>query len=120
MFETLFIAAVFAGQIETWTCFVGARDSLSDAYETTFVVTGDQIVETNILPHRYHVLQDNDKSLVFSSSNFGVDDFAGKRIDQMATIIAIDRKTETMRRVFLQEDGTRLEYVDGKCVKILI
>jgi hypothetical protein len=120
MFEALFIAAVFASQMETWRCFVEARDPLSDAYETTFVVTGDQIVETNILPQRYRILHNDDKSIVFASFNFGVDDFAGNRIDQMATVIAIDRKTETMRRVFIQDDGTRLEHVDGKCAKILV
>lgn len=106
---------------ETWTCFVEPRDPSYEGYRTTYVVTDNQVIETRpSLTFSYGILANNDRALVFASSNFGVDDFTGTRIDQMATVIAIDRTTETMRRTFLQEDGTKLERVDGNCVKSVV
>lgn len=118
----LLIAATLtqAVEVETWTCFVEPNREGQTRYETTFVVTGNRVVSTGPVPQGFTVLQNNAGYIVFAASSFGVADFRGVMIDQLATVIAINKSNDTMRRSFLQNHGNEVEHVDGTCVKITV
>lgn len=109
-----------AVEVETWTCFVEPNREGQTRYETTFVVTGPRVVSTGPVPQGFTVLQNNASYIVFASSSFGVDDYQGVMIDQLATVIAINKANDTMRRTFIQKHGNEVEHVEGNCVKITV
>jgi hypothetical protein len=104
---------------DAWICFVDGRDGGS-SYRASYEIAGTEVIEVSEFSRAsWLVLQDNDVVIVFANSAFGMrSGLDGTIIDQLATIIAIDRATGTLRRTFVQEEGTRVEHVDGSCIEV--
>lgn len=115
------LAALFTQQTqtETWICFVDPRPgSGGEQYRTTYVIGEDRVIESgDLLTSGWEILEANDRRLTFASSNYGVADYTGAEIPQVASIVTLDRANETMKRIFIQDHGERMEAVSGRCVK---
>lgn len=106
-------------QIETWTCFVEPRPgSGGSQYRTVFVVGEDRVVESSdLMTFGWEILESNGRRLTFASSNYGEDGYTGDEISQVASVITLDRRNETMKRFFIQDNGDRMESAEGRCVR---
>lgn len=107
--------------IETWQCLVSPRRADWEPYEATYVVTGDRVIETALnLSSAWEILESNDRRLTIAASQFGVDDYTGAEITQVATVIVLDRRSERLKRIFIQDGGAHIETVEGSCARSVL
>jgi hypothetical protein len=102
---------------ETWICQL-EKDDADGGYEVTFVVSDDRVIETGLLPYGYELLEDNDEHLTFARSQYNAMLNAGFRQDQVAVVVTIDRSTNAVKKIFLQDHGERTSIQRGSCQRI--
>jgi hypothetical protein len=111
------ILAALAVPSETWICQL-EKDDADGGYETTFVVGDDRVIETGLLPYGYELLEDNGEHLTFARSQYNAMLNAGFRLDQIAVVVTIDRSTNAVKKIFLQDHGERTSVQRGTCHRI--
>lgn len=111
------LAAMVAPTSETWSCSF-EQDHPEGGYTTTFVVSADRVIETGLMPYGYELLDNNAEHLTFARSHYNAMLNAGIRLDQVAVVVTINRETEAVKKIFLQDHGERLSIQNGTCQRI--
>lgn len=111
------LAAIVVPTSETWSCTFD-EDHPNGGYTTTFVVGSDRVVETGLMPYGYEVLEDNYEHLTFARSQYNAMLNAGFRLDQVAVVVTIDRDTNAVKKIFLQDHGEQTSIQRGSCERI--
>ncbi len=111
------LLAALAAPSETWFCTLNA-DADGERYQSTYVVSNDRVVETGLMAYSYEILEDNPDHLTFARSQYNAMLNAGVRLDQVAVVVTIDRSTNGVKKVFLQDHGERTSIQCGTCQRI--
>lgn len=70
------------------------------------------------MPYGYEVLEDNYEHLTFARSQYNAMLNAGFRLDQVAVVVTIDRDTNAVKKIFLQDHGEQTSIQRGSCERI--
>lgn len=111
------LAAWVAPASETWTCTF-SPDEVDRSYTSTFVTGVDRVIETGLMSYGYEVLENNSDHLTFARSQYNAMLNAGFRLNQVAVVVTIDRRTDAVKKIFLQAHGERTDIQRGTCERI--
>lgn len=111
------LLAALAAPSETWFCTLNG-DGDGEGYQSTYVVSNDRVIETGLMAYGYEILEDNPDHLTFARSQYNAMLNAGFRLDQVAVVVTIDRSTNGVKKIFLQDHGERTSIQHGTCQRI--
>ncbi len=111
------LVALATSTSEAWICAFD-RDDPGGGYESTFVVSDDRVFETGLLPFGYELLENNGEYITFARSQYNAMLNAGFRLDQVAVVVTIDREANSIKKIFLQEHGERIDISRGSCQRM--
>ena len=101
---------------EVWTCRVDTNDA-GYSYTTNYVINDSVVTEVgDLLTTKWYVLDNNERRVTFANSNYGQMDWTGKEIEQVASVVTIQKSTGKMHRHFVQSHGQRLDNHTGSCI----